>query len=178
MPSHISIYLLKLEHGKFYVGKTTQLNFRLTDHFSGNACEWTRVHKPLSVLKIIPNCDDFDEDKYTKMAMSQFGIDNVRGGSYSQIQLPYETQALLVRELRGARNTCFTCGRTGHFANTCPGHRNVTCFRCGKRGHYANECDFDEYDTEDDETDDEDEDDIVCFRCGRLGHYANQCFRR
>jgi hypothetical protein len=172
----LTIYWLKLEHGKYYVGKTTQLNFRLGDHFSGNACEWTRVHKPISVLKIIPNCDHFDEDKYTKIAMSQFGIDNVRGGSYSQIELPHEINALLVRELRCAHDSCFACGRAGHFANNCPGHRHVTCFKCGKRGHYANECGFEEYETDEDESDDEN--DIVCYRCGKIGHYANQCFRR
>ena len=139
--ANLVIYCLKLQHGKYYVGKTTNPMIRIAEHFDGYASEWTRIYRPLYVYTIIHNCDEFDEDKYTKMAMSHFGIDNVRGGSYSQVVIPRHVRAVLENEIRGANNACFRCGQVGHFANTCPRYRNVTCFRCGIRGHYANQCD-------------------------------------
>ena len=83
----VSIYVLELEDGKYYVGKTTQPNFRIESHFKANGSAWTRRYKPVRVHQIIPNCDDYDEDKYTLMYMDQYGVDHVRGGSYVQVNL-------------------------------------------------------------------------------------------
>ena len=61
-----NIYILKLQKGKYYVGKTNNLEKRKQQHINGTACAWTKKYKPISVEKIIPNASDFDEDKYTK----------------------------------------------------------------------------------------------------------------
>ena len=55
-----------LKKANIYVGKTEQANFRLRSHFNGEGSNWTRKYKPVKVEKLIPNCDAFDEDKYTK----------------------------------------------------------------------------------------------------------------
>ena len=83
----VFIYVLKLEQNKYYIGKTDNPNIRLENHFSSNGSEWTKLYKPLNIIDIIPNCDNYDEDKYTKIYMDKFGIDNVRGGIYVQIEL-------------------------------------------------------------------------------------------
>jgi len=36
-----SIYILKLQDDKYYVGKTNHLNFRLENHFTGTGSIWT-----------------------------------------------------------------------------------------------------------------------------------------
>ena len=90
-------YLCKLKNSKYYIGKTTNPKFRIENHFDNNGTEWTKMHKPLKVLEIIPNCDNYDEDKYTLKYMDKYGIDNVRGGSYTSIILNNSGFVYLVR---------------------------------------------------------------------------------
>jgi hypothetical protein len=51
--------------------------------------------------------------------MLEHGIDNVRGGSYSNVNLTEQQRDSLTKELRTAQNACFKCGRKGHFAKDC-----------------------------------------------------------
>ena len=73
----VFIYILKLELNKFYIGKTNNPDIRLDSHFNSNGSEWTKIYKPMKVYKIIPDCDPYDEDKYTLNYMDKKGIDNV-----------------------------------------------------------------------------------------------------
>jgi hypothetical protein len=84
------IYILELESNKYYIGKTTNPEFRLDKHFDGGASVWTNKYKPIKLIELISNCDNFDEDKYTLKYMEKYGIDNVRGGSFCQITLGEE----------------------------------------------------------------------------------------
>lgn len=83
------IYILQLESGKYYIGKTTNPDFRLESHFDSTGSAWTLKYKPLQLLELFVG-DDFDEDKYTLKYMSKYGIPNVRGGSFCQITLSEE----------------------------------------------------------------------------------------
>ena len=84
-----TIYILKCEQNRYYIGKTERsLDSRIKEHFLNNGSEWTRKYKPIKLIDTIQNADDFDEDKYTKIYMKKYGINNVRGGSYTQINLP------------------------------------------------------------------------------------------
>ena len=78
----VYIYALKLEQNKYYIGKTNTPHFRIENHFNSNGSEWTKMYKPLSILEIKPNCDDYDEDKITRQYMDKYGVENVRGGSF------------------------------------------------------------------------------------------------
>ena len=115
----VFIYILELTDNKYYVGKTGNPSFRLESHFNSNGSAWTRKYKPIKILAVIPNCDDYDEDKYTKIYMDKYGINNVRGGSYVQIKLDNITMKYLVRMHNGANDRCFKCGEKGHFVNNC-----------------------------------------------------------
>lgn len=91
----VYIYILELEQSKYYVGKTNHPDFRLDQHFTNHGSEWTILYKPVKVLRLIPNCDDYDEDKYTRIYMDKFGIDHVRGGSFCTIKLTTSTMKTL-----------------------------------------------------------------------------------
>ena len=78
----VFIYIIQLEKGKYYIGKTNNPQFRLESHFNSTGSEWTKIYKPLRVIELKPNCDDYDEDKITRQYMDKYGINNVRGGSF------------------------------------------------------------------------------------------------
>ena len=115
----VYIYALKLEQNKYYIGKTNTPKFRIEDHFTSNGSEWTKMYKPLSILEIKPNCDDYDEDKITRQYMDKYGIDNVRGGSFVSIILNKTTIDILQQMSNGTNNKCITCGGNGHFSKDC-----------------------------------------------------------
>jgi hypothetical protein len=115
----IYIYILELEHDKYYIGRTHDPQFRIELHFMHNGSSWTKKYKPIKVIELIENCNEFDEDKYTLMYMEKFGINNVRGGSFCEIKLSDEHISIIKQMLRGATDKCFICGSTKHFAKEC-----------------------------------------------------------
>jgi len=120
----VYIYVLKLENNKYYIGKTDNPNIRLNAHFNCNGSEWTKKYNPLEIIEIIPDCDKYDEDKYTKIYMDKYGIDNVRGGSYVKLELDTDTIKFLQKESIATNDKCFNCGMNGHFSKDCNKNKN------------------------------------------------------
>lgn len=113
------IYILELENNKFYVGKTTNLKYRYQQHLNGTGAEFTKLYKPIAIYKTYNNNSEFDEDNYTKLYMKLYGIQNVRGGSYSNINLTKNEIYILNKELHTLNNECYRCGRKSHFIKNC-----------------------------------------------------------
>lgn len=115
-----TIYILRLTNDKFYIGKTTNPQKRLQEHYDGFGCEWTKIYKPVATIAIIPNCSIFDEDRYTLEYMNKFGIGNVRGGTFSMIILRNEDLQIIQRLIWSAKDLCAKCGASDHFIKDCP----------------------------------------------------------
>jgi hypothetical protein len=96
------IYILELESNKYYIGKTSNPQFRLDKHFDGSASVWTHKYKPVKLIELISNCDNFDEDKYTLKYMVKYGINNVRGGSFCLITLSKENISTIYKMIKNS----------------------------------------------------------------------------
>ena len=103
---------------------------------------------------MLHNCDDYDEDKYTKMYMDKHGIDNVRGGSYSTVRLDKTTIDNLKRMNRGTNDKCFECGKKGHFSKYCP-NRKRKAKKIRKTNNHESEEELCIWNSESDEEDEE-----------------------
>lgn len=116
------IYALQLESDKFYVGKTYRsegAELRFQEHLSGRGSEWTKKYKPILIIESYEHDSNFEEDVLTKKYMMKYGIENVRGGSYTKIELEEWQRLSLDHEFKSINDKCFKCGKSGHFAKYC-----------------------------------------------------------
>jgi predicted GIY-YIG superfamily endonuclease len=192
MAEKTNIYILRLEGGKYYVGKSSNVTERYMQHLSGKGSAWTKKYKPVQLLKTITNVSHFEEDRYVKEYMSKFGIDNVRGGAYVIDKLNEQDIDTLNKEIRAATDKCTNCGKAGHWVKDCYAKKNNT------RNKIEYDEDLDEKPVKKNKNNinnkieyDEDlhkkplnkkvksvKQTDTCYRCGRTGHYSPDCYAR
>lgn len=124
-----------MEGNKYYVGKSKNPGNRIEQHISGNGSEWTRIHKPEEIVDTLVQNIDFTELAITLQYMKKYGVDNVRGATYSTTTLSSLQKAEIEMHIRGEYDQCFSCGDDDHFVTSCPNKRQswfsklFCCFR-------------------------------------------------
>ena len=137
------IYILKLENNKYYVGRTYNYDRRISDHFSGKGSYWTKINKPIEVIKRIDNVNsNFEEDKILKETMMKYGIENVRGGSYVREFITCHEKHLLEKEIRFAQDLCILCGSNTHFVKNCDQVVVYACEICDLEFENQIDCEY------------------------------------
>jgi predicted GIY-YIG superfamily endonuclease len=123
------IYILELEENKWYIGRTKNIDKRIDAHMSGNGSDFTKKFKVKSVYKIYSMKTNFDEDNKVKEYMMLYGVDNVRGGTYSTVNLSKEKKKFLIDEFNHYNNCCFKCGMKDHYVKDCSSAEDAPCGR-------------------------------------------------
>ena len=93
------VFILQLEHGKYFVDCSKDPEKAMQEHVEGLGPLWTRIHRPIDMVKRIPFQRAEELDTYVKAAMRTYGLENVRGGSYSDARLKDSDRHALHREL-------------------------------------------------------------------------------
>ena len=115
----ILIYVLLLTDNYYYIGKTTKtVEGRFKEHLIGSAA-WTTLHKPIKIIETLTLINPMDEDIITKKYMLKYGIEYVRGGSYTKITLDDWMIQALKHEFSSIDDCCYKCKKQGHFAKEC-----------------------------------------------------------
>jgi len=126
------IYVLRLQHLCYYIGKTTSLQRRTQEHFSGNGALWTKLHPPIELIESF-NDRGFDELSTTLCYMKQYGINNVRGSEYVLPFLTKKQQKTIQLHFSSENNACFICYKIGHYTKNCPNkkpwYKRLCCYK-------------------------------------------------
>ncbi|KAI8926943.1 hypothetical protein BC831DRAFT_454429 [Entophlyctis helioformis] len=198
------LYVLQLEHNKFYVGRTERsVEERFLEHCSGTGSNWTSIHFPLRVLMTALGDSQDDENDLTLEIMRRYGWQNVRGGSWCNVDMAnapiFLNESSDDSDDTGYGDTCYRCGRASHYSSECyasthiNGHSldgsrsggsssgsrsnsNNVCYRCGRTSHSGNDC---YASTHANGTYlGQSQRSIGCLRCGRTSHNASMCYAR
>lgn len=173
------IYVLKLENGKYYVGKTNNVLRRVQEHTDGRGSKWTELHKFVELVDVFPVENCFDEDTRTLLTMKTHGVDNVRGGTYSTTILTQNQLNAINASMRTSDDLCYACGKSGHFSGQCnatkPKKQYAACRRCHRQGHDQSNC---YAKTTRDGKNILTNNNPYCLRCCRQGHDQSMCYAK
>lgn len=116
------IYVLELEGGRYYVGRTSNKVARMNDHSRGNGASWTRRYGVVREIKpVTPKNDDIEswERAETLELAHRFGIDFVRGSVWTTIYMSFIQRSDFILHICERKNLCRKCGEGGHMISDC-----------------------------------------------------------
>jgi hypothetical protein len=154
-----NIYILQLEDNNYYIGYTEDIKKKIQSHIDGTGASFTKLHKPISIIKVYENVSPLKVDKYIIKYMQKYGINNVRGGLYKNIEL----KSSQIKELEKAGvvykknkkkliideidtddlqldDIIIDNTKKQKVLKIPIKNANGTCYRCMKDGHYEHLC--------------------------------------
>ena len=143
----VNIYVLKLKQRKYYVGKTDHTLQRFNQHMRKNGAKWTKKYPVVDLYDFHPRMKASDENRITREMMRKFGVANVRGGSWTKVNMTKSEIARLEAKLNQKKSVstkkCTRCGRDSHTKSKCYArtHKNGSRLRSKKKiapDSYAN----------------------------------------
>lgn len=158
------IYILELQNGCYYVGKTNDLLGRLFAHFTtlpyGSNSEtnkigavWIKTHAVRRLHAFTRAVHPGHEEMVTKEYMALYGWEKVRGAKFVRVRLTsYEIREVFssLSSWGGTdKRICQKCCKPGHWASECEEKNPLCpdeddakqkCPKCGERNHQGGTC--------------------------------------
>ena len=162
--SGAGVYVLLLQAGGRYVGKSVDVERRIAEHRGGRGAAWVRHGGGVVAVEppITPRTVDLGawEARETIAQMMRHGFDTVRGWEWTGCApLTPGDLDFYRRTAFGTGDLCRACGRPGHFAQRCtreperwlaecnaaiaartPAAVTAGCRRCGRASHTEAKC--------------------------------------
>lgn len=117
------VYILELQGGRIYVGKSGNVGRRVGQHLSGGGSAFTKAFPPtghlLPRLGNVRGCGDAAERDETLRYMFLRGIEKVRGWRYTTVDLTREMVNDAECNIRELFDLCRRCGGGNHFMGAC-----------------------------------------------------------
>jgi hypothetical protein len=110
-------YIIELQNNRWYIGYSIDINRAIEDHRS----LWSMIHGPIVNIQRIETSRHDLLDVVVFKYMKMYGIDNVRGGSYTYIVLPdHQINYLKTNMCKyDISLKCQKCGRSCHLNDKC-----------------------------------------------------------
>ena len=123
------VYVLKMDGGKYYVGKSRNIEERLRQHAAGEgaACAKGKCTQVPPMTERMADMEAWERAE-TLARMFGHGIDKVRGWMYTTPQLSPEMREHAFLQICERFDLCRRCGRKSHFITEC---------RVSSRAHWA-----------------------------------------
>jgi predicted GIY-YIG superfamily endonuclease len=196
----VTIYVLRLTNGKYYVGKTNRNVARVIDHVEGKGAAWTKTHPPVKddqLMQWHQNMSDADENRITLKMMKKYGAENVRGGDWCNVKMPKSRISELNMKVKSVKKVpgklatkarCSKCGRDSHTSANCYAKTTAKgktlskvkskpkCSKCGRDSHTAANCYAKT--TAKGKTVSKVKSKPKCSKCGRDSHTAANCYAK
>lgn len=84
-PIIVMTYVLSLEDGNYYIGRSEFLNRRIAQHINNQGARWTKLHSVTGLVEVALGDKEVDlTQKYCKL----YGREKVRGAHWCQVSTP------------------------------------------------------------------------------------------
>jgi predicted GIY-YIG superfamily endonuclease len=122
-------YILTLEGNKYYVGSIDMTRDTpdsvMKRHLTGKDCVWTRMYKPIRFIIGKTFNEILEIEKIVIYLMDEFGINNVRGGIFSEVELSEMQKLFIDNIIWNYSGRCYKCGSEQHKIFECPQNNDV-----------------------------------------------------
>ena len=98
--SKLYLYFVALENNRMILHASFKHSHEQIIQDCVTLYEFARVYPPTKIVYVLEGVDFYDVDKYVKMFMNLFGIEETRGGAYTDVVLPDYMIQTLERELK------------------------------------------------------------------------------
>ena len=131
------VYVIKLDNGTIYVGKSKDMVKRLRQHMtSGGGAQWCRANG-CNDVRLLPTRNTKAGQSITTMGatrnafqMLRHGPDKVRGWIFTNEEaLTQNELKTIYRMLADRTDCCFKCGMYGHYSTSCSANSAEACWK-------------------------------------------------